>query len=253
MKHRPPVPTLVVPRPGRQFGRGIVGSVLIHGLVVGARVIGAGVSDEVFRSIGTEGPLGGGGGGGGSRISYIELPSFSTAQAPAQVSAPEPTPAAELPIARLDVKSVPIQTTPLAVRSLGTVVTSVRLGVGAGSGGGPGTGSGTGGGIGSGDGTGVGSGTGPGTGGVGNDGFPPQPRHVLLPPEAPKSIKGREFHVRFWIDELGRVTRVEEDPRIEDAGYRKRFLERMHQFTFYPARTSAGAPVRADFVIPITP
>jgi hypothetical protein len=76
---------------------------------------------------------------------------------------------------------------------------------------------------------------------------------MLLPPDAPGSIKGTEYRVRFWINERGRVTRVEVEPRIADAGYRKKFMDKMRQFTFHPARTADGTPVAAQYDVLITP
>jgi hypothetical protein len=177
----------------------------------------------------------------------VELPPLATPAQQTVAAVRAPQPAIELPIPTPAFKSIP--KAELAVRPIGAMVPAIRLGSGAGTG----TGSGTGGGIGSGRGAGVGSGEGPGSGGAGGEGFPPQPRHVLLPPDAPKSLKGVERRVLFWIDEQGHVTRVEVEPPIEDSSYRKKFLERMYQFTFHPARTGAGTPVSAHFVIPITP
>jgi hypothetical protein len=76
---------------------------------------------------------------------------------------------------------------------------------------------------------------------------------MLLPPDAPESVKGREFRVRFWIDERGRVTDVEVEPRIEDASYRKKFMDKMRQFTFHPARSLDGTPVAAHYDVVIIP
>ena len=97
----------------------------------------------------------------------------------------------------------------------------------------------------------MGSGEGPGSGGDGGSGFAPQSRQMLLPPDAPQSIKGREFRVRFWIDERGRVTKVEVEPRIEDADYRKKFMDKMYQYTFRPARKLDGTPVAAHYDVSI--
>jgi hypothetical protein len=99
----------------------------------------------------------------------------------------------------------------------------------------------------------VGGGAGPGTGGEGGTVFPPEPKQIVLPPEAPDAIKGQEFSVRLWIDADGRVTKVEVEPPIEDARYRRKFLDRMYQLTFYPARASDGRAVSAQFVIAVTP
>ncbi|UCG86658.1 MAG: hypothetical protein JSW71_22625, partial [Gemmatimonadota bacterium] len=164
------------------------------------------------------------------------------AEPPSEVSIPEPR---LRPISQL--------TTAIKFDRPTEHITAPAVGRGAGSGGGPGSGTGSGGGVGTGQGTGVGSGTGPGSGGDGGSGFAPQSRQMLLPPDAPESIKGREFRVRFWIDERGRVTKVEVEPRIEDAGYRKKFMDKMYQFTFHPARRLDGTPVAAHYDVLITP
>jgi hypothetical protein len=76
---------------------------------------------------------------------------------------------------------------------------------------------------------------------------------MLLPPDAPPSVKGKEFRVRFWIDERGRVTHIEVDPPIPDAEYRGEFNDRMRQFRFYPARDSEGNPIPSCYDAWITP
>jgi cephalosporin-C deacetylase-like acetyl esterase len=73
-----------------------------------------------------------------------------------------------------------------------------------------------------------------------------------VPADRPRSVRGREFAVHFWVDRRGRVTKVEVDPQIEDGDYRKKFLEQMYQFQFTPARTLDGQPVDGHIVIPIT-
>ncbi|MFQ6047513.1 MAG: hypothetical protein ACE5PT_14340, partial [Gemmatimonadales bacterium] len=116
-----------------------------------------------------------------------------------------------------------------------------------------GAGSGTGGGAGAGRGAGAGAGVGPGRGGEGGDVYPPEPKQIVLPPEAPPAIKGQVFTVRLWIDATGRVVKVEVDPPIRDSDYRRKFLERMYQLAFYPARTRDGRAVSAEFAIAVTP
>jgi TonB family protein len=141
----------------------------------------------------------------------------------------------------------------MIVPSVGQVAAAAAIGRGAGTGGGPGAGTGTGGGVGSGQGTGVGSGVGPGSGGgEGGSVLPPEPKFIIVPADRPGSVRGREFAVHFWVDRQGKVTRVEVEPEIEDAEYRRKFLEQMHQFQFTPARTPDGRPVDGHIVIPIT-
>jgi hypothetical protein len=48
------------------------------------------------------------------------------------------------------------------------------------------------------------------------------------------------------------VTKVEVDPQIDNADYRKKFLEQMYQFRFTPAQTLDGQPVDGHIVIRFT-
>ncbi len=229
-------------------------SLVIHGFILFLILwTGRQVAGGDFRSVGGPGPLGGGGGGGGSQVRYLELQPYVTSASPAQIETDE-SPAIELPIPRPELKEIPPETRQIRIaRPTGPVVPAQAIGRGAGSGGGDGTGTGSGGGVGSGQGTGVGSGTGPGSGGAGGDGYAPRSRQMLLPPDAPESVKGREFKVRFYIDERGRVTRIEVEPRIPDSSYRREFRDRMRQFRFYPARDADGNPIASYYDAWITP
>lgn len=247
------VPTARLPRNREHYGRGIVVVGLVHSGVVLALVFAASATQEYFRAIGDPGS-GGGGGGGGSVVRYVELPSF---QRPAgtEVETPtEPTQQAQLQLPTPQLKPTLEPESPLTQNLVtGPVVAAVRLGQGPGSGGGPGAGTGSGGGIGSGQGTGVGSGRGPGSGGEGGSVLPPDPVQLLLPPtDPPGSVAGKTFSVDFWVDATGRVTRVEITPEMEDAGYRRRFVERMVGYRFRPAHTLDGAAVNGHFVITFT-
>ncbi len=75
----------------------------------------------------------------------------------------------------------------------------------------------------------------------------------MPPPDPPVTVKGREFRVRFLIDARGRVRKVEVEPRMEDSGYRSKFIDKMRRYRFYPARSSDGKPVPGRFDIWITP
>jgi len=254
MSRQPQVPELRLPRTRQSPIGGTVVSLLFHSLVVFLIVwTGRQVADDEFFAAGGFGPEGGGGGGGGSRVQYIELPPYVTAAAPAR-SEDDQTPAIELPIPRPELRAIPQETRQIRIAiPTGPVVPAQAIGRGPGSGGGTGAGTGSGGGVGSGHGTGVGSGTGAGTGGDRGGGFAPRSRQMLLPPDAPESIKGNEFKVRFWIDERGRVTRIEVEPRIADASYRREFHDRMRQFRFYPARDAEGNPIPSYYDAWITP
>ena len=226
----------------------------VHGLLILIIVwTGGRVSGDLFRSGGGFGPPGGGGGGGGSHINYVELPPYQSA-APAAREEPTPEPRVELPIPRPTVREIPTEQPEIRiVRPTGPVIAAQQIGRGPGSGGDRGAGTGTGGGVGTGEGTGIGSGVGPGTGGEWGDGFAPRSRQMLLPPDAPPEVKGREYRVRFWIDERGRVTDIEVDPPIPDPKYGKTFRDRMMQYRFYPARRADGTAVAAQYDVWITP
>ncbi|NIM49693.1 MAG: hypothetical protein GTO22_10690 [Gemmatimonadales bacterium] len=223
----------------------------VHGGLVVALVLGAAASDQIYRSIGGPGPRGGGG-GGGSVARYVELVPAMTREAAARHEEPTPPrPPVELALPQPELEPTVAELPRFEVVT-GLVIPAPRLGRGTGTGGGPGAGSGRGGGAGTGQGTGVGAGRGPGTGGDGGNVFPPEPTFIIVPADRPKSVRGKQFDVHFWVDARGRVTKVEVDPAIEDAGYRKKFMEQMYQFQFTPARTLDGRPVPGRVVIPIT-
>jgi hypothetical protein len=253
MARVPEVPQLRLPRADKPFLGGTAVSVGAHAFLIFAVVWGtAQASEEYLGSFGGPGPEGGGGGGGGSEIRYLQVLPF-VAAAPARAALPEER-AVQLPIPEPELRAIPPETRRVSiVEPTGPVVPVARIGVGPGTGGDDGSGTGTGGGVGTGRGTGIGSAEGPGTGGEGGFAFAPRSRQMLLPPDAPQAIKGREFRVRFYIDARGRVTDVEVEPRIENRGYRKKFLEKMRQFTFHPARTADGSPVAAYYDVIITP
>ena len=254
MSRPPHVPELRLPRTRQPILGGTVTSVVFHGLLVFLVVwTGRQVTHGEFRAAGGFGPEGGGGGGGGSLVRYLELPPYVTSSSPVRADREE-QPAVDLPIPTPDLRDIPTESRLIRIaRPTGPVVPASALGRGPGSGGGEGAGTGRGGGVGSGQGAGVGSGTGSGTGGDGGDAFGPRSRQMLLPPDAPPSVKGQEFKVRFWIDERGRVTRIEIDPRIPDASYRREFRDRMRQFRFYPARDADGTPTTSYYDAWITP
>lgn len=253
MRQRPAPPQLRLPRSDKPFFGGTATSIVVHGAIVLFVILGGRAGGELFIAGGGPGPAGGGGGGGGSRVSYVEIPPYIAAAAPAR-KAPTNERAIELPIPKPRLKEIRKDAPKVKIaQPTGPVVIASKIGVGDGSGGGPGSGTGSGGGTGTGEGAGTGSGQGPGTGGEGGAGYGPQSRQMLLPPDAPESIKGQEFRVRFWINERGKVTKVDVEPRIRDSDYRKRFMEKMSQFTFHPARLPDGTPVASHYDVLITP
>jgi TonB family protein len=64
-------------------------------------------------------------------------------------------------------------------------------------------------------------------------------------------MRGRTVRVHFWVNAQGRVTRVELEPDIKDAGYRQQFLSMMKEYTFNPARTAGGAKIDGVLVMPV--
>lgn len=225
----------------------------IHALVI----IGIVMAERLARdAAGAAGSLGGGGGGGGGVIHYVQLPpapaaalrprreDATTEPQPAELALPKPELEVPLP------KAPELELPPPPPRAIANVET---LGSGVGTRSDAGSGSGSGGGSGTGKGTGVGSSSGPG---VGDHRYvlAPEPRSVLYPfEEAPKSIRGRQFIVRFWVDARGRVTRVEVEPPIEDESFLRTLLRRMYQWTFYAARMADGTAVEGELVITYRP
>lgn len=228
-------------------------AVAFHALIIVALVVADLAGLDTARGRG--GP-GGGGGGGGSVIRYIELPPAPTAPMRARRKALESEPRRVELVVPQTQPEVPLPELPRfeVPRPPRAVVNVETLGPGSGTGDRAGSGSGSGGGSGTGEGTGVGSYTGPGFGDEGGPILAPEPRSVLYPFEdAPQSIKGRQLNIRFWVNARGRVTRVEVETPIEDKSFLKKLLERMHQWTFYPARRRDGTPVAGELVITYLP
>ena len=224
-----------MPRKGTLFHRGVTTSVLIHGLAFLAMFWRPAAIFQANRAPGDEGPLGGGG-GGVRTITYFTLEEVARERT-TQQQVPQP----QLELVIPEVAEVTLDLTPRF-----EVPREVR-----GSGGGRGAGPGFGGGVGSGAGTGRGTAVGPGTGGGGGEIFPPVPRYVAVPLPKPASVQGKTFTVRLWVDARGRVTRVEVEPRIRDAAYRRKFIEDMYQLTFSPAMTRDGERVAGQIAITI--
>jgi protein TonB len=254
MRNPPKVPTIVFKRArDRTPWRWLAGSTFVHALVIFLLVWDWSHPEfPQVRTPGGPGPVGGGGGGGGPRVTYVALPAYQPPrertepqeQRPEQVIIPTPD------VVPVDIKPPEFEMPKVEAQ---TEVGASVLGRGPGTGGGPGAGTGTGGGIGSGRGTGVGSGVGRGCGGEGGDVFPPAPRYGILPPQPrPKSVQGKTFYARFTVGVDGRVLGVEISPRIGDSDYRRRLVAQLFQWTFAPAMTREGVPVRGETVVTFT-
>jgi len=190
---------------------------------------------------------GGGGGGGGDRpvINFFPLPAGA---APAAVDVPQAPPftVTALPALqqiRLDLPRVEVPQPDLAAGLRSVPAAAVAGGQGPGVGGGEGAGAGPG----------AGGAAGPGTGDEGGYIFVAAPRTAILPPLAkvPSSVAGRTYRVRFWVAADGRVTRVEVEPPIAEAAYRREFQRRMLAYQFYPARTRDGRNVASVVTVPL--
>lgn len=216
---------------------------MLHGVIV-ALVAWAGLA-----RLGSGGGSPGGGAGGGrsgarDRVNFFVLPAGTSA--PIALETPPPLAIASLPtLARIKVDVPAVQVprdtiTPSALANAAGVAGAGQAGAG-----------GAGAGQGVGEGAGVGPGT--GTGDAGDYIFVASPRTAILPPLAkvPGSVAGRTYRIRFWVEADGRVTRVDVDPPIGDAAYRREFLERMQAYRFYPARTRDGRTVASIVTVPV--
>ena len=240
-----PLPALTLPVPKRDR-RGLVVSLILHGMLAAAMLIGGLSHFDDRRRVagdGTFGLAGGGGGGGSPSVAYIALPAAAPA-APAAEPVRTVVPPAEQPDEVEDAAIIP----PPEDVAVGTPATGDTVSTGAGSGTGSGTGAGsqggTGGGTGGGEGAGTGLGAGPGTGGDSTDILPPQLRNWVPPTERPpKELRGLTVKVTFWITADGRVERFTTEPEIRDRDYLEKFTEIVMKTRFRPARTRVGVPV----------
>lgn len=246
------VPRVRLPRTDRPLREGVALAALVHGGFILLLLFAGERLADYARGLGFgPGDPGGGGGGAGTEIRLIDLPALGAQERAARQPAP--------PEPELTAQPAPF------VPELETVADEPRLEVAAAAlavegdsvqpagSGGPGAGPGAGGGVGAGEGTGVGVAAGPGTGGDGGIARAPEPRVITFPYDAPKSVKGRAYTLRFRVDAEGRVVSIAIDPSIDDAGFRKRLLDRLYAWTFYPARTLAGTPVSGELTFTYNP
>jgi len=232
------MPGLRLPLGRRRLGTGAVVSLVLHGLIIVLVIVRG--RELLQRLPGAPGRGGGGEDGSGRpHINFFTLP----AAGPTAVDVPA-TPAVAfsdlraLPPLKLDLPPLEVpHPPPLAGMAAGV------------AGAGPGAGAGQGGGAGGG----TGAAPGPGTGGEGGYIFVASPRTAILPPLAkvPGSVAGRAYVIKFWVAADGRVTRVEIDPPIADAAYRREFQQRMMAYQFYPAHTRDGQNVASIVLVPL--
>ena len=233
----------------RESRWGTLVSVLLHALVI--LLILVPVFGHDVALIATRdglGPGARGGGGGGERGSggrpREEKVQFvrATAQPAVQPLAPPVPPKPVIPppqpptvptLAKVDVK-IDAPAPPVAS----------NIGDGSATGAGPGTG----GGIGTGNGTGRGSGEGPGTGGGGvGDTAQATAYQAVLPFEHPRSVDGKQFTLRFALDEHGTIQRVE-FASTGDRSFDRKLREKMMEWKFRPAfLRSSGVPVASVY------
>ena len=94
------------------------------------------------------------------------------------------------------------------------------------------------------------TGDGAGDGGTANEGLqslqPPKARHMILPPDPPRSLRGVTLRVWVFVDETGKVvsdsTRL--DPPTRDRRYNDLLIRETAEWQFRPA-TKGGLPVAA--------
>jgi hypothetical protein len=207
----------------RQLAPGTVAAIIAHGAIV-ILLLTAGRDAGGRRSgVRDDGP----GNAGARRVNFFVLP----AAAPAAVDVTAAPRVALADLAALP--RIPVALPPLDLER--GVMPAPAIG-----GGGPGGEAGATGATGA-----AGEGLGPGTGGEAGYIFPASPRTAILPPLAkvPGAVAGRWYHVKFWVAADGRVTRVDVDPPIVDAGYGRAFQQHMMAYRFYPAHTRDGRTV----------
>lgn len=235
------------------FKGGTTTSVVLHGLMV-LIIIWSGI-ETANRLAGTgpgTGPAGGGGGGTGSQVTYVEIPPYVSQTRGVRAAESE---GVKFSMVQPEVKTIarPIQQERFP-QPLARVAPTVWRGHGGGSANSGGAGPGSGGGVGSGRGTGVGRDTGPGTGGGRGAILAPEPRSVVYPvEEPPRVLSGVEMVIHFWVDARGRVTKVEIEPPLENTPYRRKLIESLSQWMFYPARTADGRATEGELIVTHVP
>ncbi len=245
-------------RDGRRMAGAMGVSVVAHALIVLLLVFGLGPKgfrwvDEAWGrgpdAADREGG-GGGGGGGGELVSYVEIP------APPPPPPPLPVPPEEEVLPPIVPPPPPVETKPEETAKPtpvpGTTPTPAPPAPAAGGAGGgegpgqgpgqrPGQGPGRGGGTGGGEGGGEGSVVGPGRGGGEGRIRAPTTDFLLIPPDAPPSIRGRGRQIKLAvdIDERGNVTDARVVTSSGDRRYDGQVVRRAREWKFNPAREVA--------------
>jgi hypothetical protein len=239
----------------RAFGAALFAHALLIAL---AMLIGATATLDVLEGAG--GPrsdaddAGGGGGGEPTPLLVMLQPAPAATVVEEVVTPPIPEPVVvevEIPDPQLiiPVPEIVIDSVP-APPALGAGNTVAGGATGVGLNGGPGSGTGTGGGNGSGTGTGNGSGTGPGSGGGdGTGGRAPSPLMLLLPPQAPRSLRGKSVTVQLTVDDRGVVRQVALDPKTGDDSFDKLLHKTALEWRFRPGTDGSGRAVARMFEI----
>jgi hypothetical protein len=254
-------PTLTIPAPHRRYD-GLVGSVLLHLLLLGLLIHRG---DRLWSATLAPGdpalPRGGGGGGGGNRLAYIILPPVAPAAAQPTFPAVTRVPPVQLAppvhdavVAKSAVSPPPVPP-PVDSWKAGPPGEAPQSAAALGPGAGPGAEGGAGGGVGTGlgPGTGNGAGTGQGGGGEGGAGRPPELRDLAFPfDNPPKALRGASLNVTFWVRVDGRVDRYQVDPEINDRDYARKFDEVIRAFRFTPARAPDGTRVAGTTTVTFT-
>lgn len=235
-------------------------STLFHLLVIAALWF---VSEAGFKAVASQrgagsglgvGAAGGGGGGREEQVSMLipvpapappEPPLLAVPQKIEDIEPPQPATPLEPVVAKVD--SVPPQSTPAPRAASGS---GAGEGQGIGTGSGAGTGAGTGGGSGGGSGGGIGSGVGPGTG-RGRI-IAPSPEVLLIPPQAPGSVRGRTVTVRLAVDSVGVVRSAEIIPSTGDRKYDASLRRVALGWKFRPATDASNRPVSVSFDVQFT-
>lgn len=246
----------------RDNTRSAVASVLVHLIIVliviilsRAGVVVLTTDQGAGTGIGAGAAGGGGGGGREERVSLLipakapVIPESPVLLVPEEIEELKPEPVPE-PVAVAQVDSVPQKAPAAPTPAPATGGTGAGEGAGTGTGTGPGIGPGSGGGTGGGSGGGIGSGVGPGTGR--GRMIAPSPEVLLIPPQAPGSVRGKTVVVRLAVDSIGAVKDAEIIPSTGDRKYDSALKRVALGWKFRAARGPDNRPVAVLFDVTFT-